>query len=74
MFQDTAQWRSLIIRLLIERGQELQARDELVSWYQRPLESMIREEVVSDVAPIEIDLALLQFFLSSEPKKGSRHV
>ena len=64
VFKDTAQWRSLMIRLLIARGQDLQARDELVSWYQRPLESMIRGEVVSDVAAIELDLALLQFFLS----------
>ena len=62
--KDSTPWRALIVRLLIERGQELLARDELVAYYKHSLEAMIRDIAVRDADSIEMDLALLQFFLA----------
>ena len=57
-------WTALRARLRIKQDNELAARDELVSYYQQPLEALIGSQQSDINNAIEIDLALLQFFLA----------
>ena len=56
-------WCASKARLKIATSQELQARDELVSFYKKSLEEVIADDSVTVGEFCEADLALLQFFI-----------